>query len=108
MDDRQNVGRMLGSGAPPGDPATTRSMRVHLAVRPGEFEDLEAIAEAWRVPIATVAWAIVADQLARWRKVPLELGPLAIPLIAARQVLERNESEANRLHGVPGSAAAGS
>ena len=63
-----------------------------LWVRPGEFEDLEAIAEAWGVPIATVTWAIVADQLSRWRKVPLELGSLTIPLVAARRVLERVES----------------
>ena len=85
----------------------SRCERLHLALRTGELEDLQAIAEAWRVPVATVAWALVADSLARIRGVALNLGGLAIPLVAAREMLERAESEASRLRAVPGSAAVG-
>jgi hypothetical protein len=66
--------------------------------RPGELEDLKATSEAWGVPVATVVWAIVADQLARCRRRAPELGEhglaIAAGLAVTRHVTERRRSGA--------------
>ena len=71
--------------------------------RPPEYADLEAIAEGWSVPVATATWAIVADQLARWRRQAPELGKHGLAIAAATTVL-REQAKQDR----SGPAAAGS
>ncbi len=44
-----------------------RSDEVRVMLRPWEYRTLQRVAEAWGVPLATAAWAIVADALARTR-----------------------------------------
>ena len=85
-------------GAPEGPPRPSRpwvrSRPVRTMFRPGELEDLKAISEAWGVPVATVVWAIVADQLARCRRRAPELGQHGLAIAAAlavtRYVTERH------------------
>ncbi len=57
--------------------------------RPDEYADLVAIAEGWGVPVATAMWAIVVDQLARFRKRAPELGPHGLAIAAASVVLRQ-------------------
>ena len=70
-----------------------RSRSVRTMFRPGELRDLQTIAKGWGVPVATVVWVIVHDQLARWRKKAPELGPhglaIAAGLAVTRYVTER-------------------
>ena len=66
-----------------------RSHPVRTRFRPDEYEDLVAIAEGWSVPVATAMWAIVVDQLARFRKRAPELGPHGLAIAAALVVLRQ-------------------
>ncbi len=75
-----------------------RSVPIKSMYRPPEYEDLEAIAEGWGVPVATAVWAIVADQLARWRRQAPELGKHGLAIAAATTVLRE---KANRDRSVP-------
>ena len=59
-----------------------------------EADDLEAIAEGWGVPVATAAWAIIVEQLARWRRQAPELGPHGLTIAAAVTVLRQRATEA--------------
>ena len=52
-----------------------RSVPVKAMFRPPEADDLDTIAEGWGVPVATAVWAIVVEQLARWRRQAPDLGP---------------------------------
>ena len=65
-----------------------RSVPVKAMFRPPEADDLETIAEGWGVPVATAAWAIIAEQLARWRRQAPELGPHGLAIAAAATVLQ--------------------
>jgi len=71
-----------------------RSRPVRTMFRPGEIEDLKAISEAWGVPVATVVWAIVADQISRCRRRAPELGQhglaIAVGLTVTRLATERH------------------
>jgi len=64
-----------------------RSRPVKTMFRPGEFEDLQAISTAWGVPVATVVWAIVAEQVAKFRHCAPELGEVGLSIAAALVVL---------------------
>ena len=59
-------------GSPPGPDRPfrpwIRTRPVRTMFRPGEYADLVTISEAWGVPVATAVWAIVHDQLSRWRR----------------------------------------
>ena len=57
---------------------------------------LEAIAKGWGVPVATAVWAIVADQLARWRRRAPEHGEHGLAIAAATTVLrEKTKRDRN-------------
>ena len=64
--------------------------------RPGEVRDLQRIAAGWGVPLATVVWVIVHDQLARWRKKAPELGPHGLAITAAGIAVTRGVTERRR------------
>lgn len=78
--------RRRRKGRQAGDPLTLRSESVRLMMRPGEWDDLEAIADAWRVPVATAGWAIVADYLGRLRGVRADLAEAGIGIAAAQRI----------------------
>jgi hypothetical protein len=65
-----------------------RSVPIKAMFRPPEADDLETIAEGWGVPVATAAWAIIAEQLARWRRQAPDLGPHGLAIAAATTVLQ--------------------
>jgi hypothetical protein len=54
--------------------------------RPHEHVDLVAIAEIWGVPVATAVWAIVVDQLARYRRQAPDLGEYGTAMAAGLTV----------------------
>jgi hypothetical protein len=71
-----------------------RSKPVRTMFRPGELEDLQVLSRAWGVPVATVVWAIVTEQLAKCRRRAPELGQAGLSIAAALVVLrQRLESE---------------
>ena len=76
-----------GSGRPPSPPELRRTESVRLMVRVGEYADLEAVAEGWGVPIATAAWAIVSEQIAKWRGIQPDLGRDGVKIAAASHAL---------------------
>ena len=80
----------MGSGRRPQEErAWIRSRPVRTMFRPGELEDLQAISEAWGVPVATVVWVIVVERLAQWsRRVP-ELGEHGLAIAAGLAVTRR-------------------
>ena len=57
--------------------------------RPPEHADLETIAMAWGVPVATALWAIVVGELARYRRQAPELGEHGLAIAAASRVLRQ-------------------
>jgi hypothetical protein len=65
-----------------------RSVPIKAMFRPPEADDLDTIAEGWGVPVATAVWAIVVEQLARWRRQAPELGPQGLAIAAAAAVLQ--------------------
>ena len=69
-----------------------RSVPVKSMFRPAEHADIEAIAKGWGVPVATAVWAIVADQLARWRRRAPELGKHGLAIAAAMTVLREKRN----------------
>ena len=69
-----------------------RSVPVKAMFRPPEADDLETIAEDWGVPVATAVWAIIAEQLARWRRQAPDLGPHGLAIAAATTVLQMRPS----------------
>lgn len=73
-----------------------RTRPIRTMFRPQEYANLRAIAEGWRVPLATAVWAIVSDQLSRYRKRAGDLGPdglaIAAALVVLRQRRERDGS----------------
>ena len=66
-----------------------RSESLRISFRPGEIVDLRTIAAAWGLPVATVAWGIVHDQIARWRRRASDLGPVGLQIAATEAVLQR-------------------
>lgn len=70
-----------------------RSVPVKAMFRPFEADDLETIAEGWGVPVATAAWAIIAEQLARWRRQAPELGPHGLAIASAITVLRMEDAD---------------
>ena len=81
------MGVNIGSGRPTGPPELRRSESVRVMLRPGEKADLETVAEGWGVPPATAAWAIVSEQLAKWRHEQPELGAVGVARAAASHTL---------------------
>ncbi len=92
---RNPGGPQRGSGrVPVEDRDWVRSRSIRTTFRPGEFRDLEAIAEAWGVPVATAVWAIVHERLAQFRGKPVELGEHGLAITAGLAVTRRkNERE---------------
>jgi hypothetical protein len=73
-----------------------RSRPLRTMFRPREYADLVAISKAWGVPVATALWAIVADQLARYRKQAPELGEHGMAIAAGLTVTRCATDEAVR------------
>ena len=67
----------------------TRCRPVKAMFRPPEHDDLQAIAAAWGVPVATALWAIVVGELARYRRQAPELGDHGLAIAAASRVLRQ-------------------
>ena len=83
-------GPQLGSGTAPAEERDwVRSKGIRTTFRPGEYQDLRAIAAAWGVPVATALWAIVHERLAKWRKKPVELGEHGLAITAGLAVTRR-------------------
>lgn len=55
------------AGQPPLPAELKRTSRLSLSVRPGEHADLQAIADAWDVPLGVAAWSILSRYLAECR-----------------------------------------
>ena len=87
-----NGGPKCGSGRPPiEDRDRVRSRGVRVSFRPGKFEDLQAIARGWGVPVAKAVWAVVLDQLARFRKRAPEFGEHGLGIAAGSPGRRRYE-----------------
>jgi hypothetical protein len=85
-----NGGPQLGSGATPIENRFwVRSRGIRIMVRPDQYDDLCELAKQWGVPVATSAWAILADQLARFRRRAPELGKHGLAIAAASVVLRQ-------------------
>ncbi len=67
----------------------TRCRPVKSMFRPPEHDDLQTIADAWGVPVATAVWAIVIGELARYRRQAPELGEHGLAIAAATRVLHQ-------------------
>jgi hypothetical protein len=63
-----------------------RTVPLRTMFRPHEHAELVAIAEIWGVPVATAIWAIVVDQLARYRRRAPDLGEHGMAIAAGLTV----------------------
>lgn len=73
-------------------PPWIRFVPVRTMFRPVEIGDLQEISRVWGLPVATFVWAIVVDQIARWRKGARDLGQHGLA-IAAGLAVTRNATE---------------
>ena len=75
-----------------------RCRPAKVLFRPPEHDDLQVIAEGWGVPVATAVWAIVVEQLAKYRRQAPELGKHGLAIAAAARVLREkgNKDPAGR------------
>ena len=73
-----------------------RSRPVRTMFRPQEIEDLREIASVWNVPVATVVWIIVVDQIARYRRRAPELGLHGLAIAAGLAVTRNATERSNR------------
>lgn len=64
-----------------------RDRSLNVSMRKGELLDLARIARAWGVPVSTVCWSIIHQELSRLRKQRPDLGGTGIVLAASRVVL---------------------
>lgn len=71
----------------------TESLRITL--RPQEKKDLQRIAEAWGIPVASVGWAMLHSELQRCRKLAPNLGDTGFAIAAASLVLGRRAESAD-------------
>ena len=79
-----------------------RSVPIKAMFRPPEADDLDTIAEGWGVPVATAVWAIVVEQLARWRRQAPDLGPQGLAIAAAATVLQMSPRTPHSEHPADG------
>lgn len=82
-------GVQLGSGRPALPAEARRTSKVPIMLRAQEARDLRTIAEAWGVPVGTVAWSLVSDRLAELRRVALDCGPSGLARAAAAYLVRR-------------------
>ena len=88
-------GPKVGSGRQPMSRRDwVRSEGLRVSFRPGEMRDLQTIAKAWRVPVATATWAIVHERLAHWRRRSVELGEHGLAIASAVAVLRMDQRQA--------------
>lgn len=83
-------GARAGAGRPLKSGDTARGKLVRIAITQTEHEVLELLSQQWGVPVATAAYGLLADSLAKCRKAK----PLAIPrnmILAASQIIARHE-----------------
>lgn len=86
---RVGSGRRVG-----GEGAWIRTKGVRTTFRPQQYDDLEAIAEGWGIPVATVVWAIVTERLQEWRRERVDLGTHGLAVAAAMAVLRMKRNSA--------------
>ncbi len=88
-------GPKKGAGRVPGPPKLRRSEGLRITFRQSELHDLEEIAEAWELPKATVAWAMVHSELQKCRRRAPNLGEAGLAIAAAARVLGRQIERAD-------------
>ena len=77
----------LDPGAQPSPPRPwVRTVPVRTMFRPHEAAELVEIAKVWGVPTATALWAIVATELARYRRRAPDLGEHGMAIAAGLAV----------------------
>ena len=81
------MGAQRNSGRVAQPPDLVRSQPLKVMLRPGQYADLDAVAEGWGVPIGTAAWAILAEQLAKWRGSAPDLGLVGMKRAATAHAL---------------------
>ena len=65
----------------------SRTHQTRIMMTRAEFEDLELLSEQWDIPIATAAYGIFADSLARYRSVKPH-SPHSLVLAASRCIAQ--------------------
>jgi hypothetical protein len=85
-------GPRKGAGHPRKCPDTVRDCIVRISMTDSELAALESLAEQWDVPVATAAYGLFADQIARCRNSK----PLAMPeklIYAASRIVAKYPAE---------------
>ena len=85
-------GPRRGAGRPCKSPDFVRDRVVRISITDAEHECLEILAEQWEVPVATAAYGLFADQIAKCRRIK----PLAMPekmIYAASRIVAKYEPQ---------------
>ena len=94
MAEPKTAGGVRSKGGRPPLPLRLRrnhTYRVSFAV--DDAADIERVAAAWGVPPGVALWAIMKDQLARWRKREPQYGKHGLAIAGALQVLRQKSAE---------------
>jgi hypothetical protein len=80
-------------GRPPLPGGLRRDQSFRVAFTICDAADVRAIAAGWGVPPGVALWAIVVNQLRRWRHTAPDYGPHGLAIAAALQVLRQEWAE---------------
>lgn len=67
---------------------------MNVSMRKGDLVDLARIARAWGVPVSTVAWALLHQQLSSFRRGAPDLSGTGIVVAASACILEYEQTGA--------------
>ncbi len=70
-----------------------RDQPFRVAFTLADAADIRSIAAAWGVPPGVALWAIVVNQLRRWRRAAPDYGPHGLVIAAALRVLRQEWAE---------------
>ncbi len=93
-EDVRRNGPRRGSGRAAGPRELRRSEHLRITFREQEILDLKEISEAWNMPTATVAWAMIHTELQKCRKRAPDLGEAGLAIAAASRILGRHADPA--------------
>ena len=70
-----------------------RDQQFRVAFTTGDAADIRSIAADWGVPPGVALWAVVVNQLRRWRRAAPDYGPRGLAIAAGLQVLRQEWAE---------------
>ena len=80
-------------GRPPLPSGLRRDKAFRVSFAAHDAADIREVAAGWGVPPGVALWAIILEQLAKWRRIAPEYGQHGLVIAGALQVLRQKWAE---------------